>query len=204
MNSSVSPRQNTELLEAKYAEWCGDPKSVDATWAAFFEGFELGSAQVKRKEEAAAATPPAAAPSSDADMAFYGRVTSLIYNYRTLGHTQAHINPLDEPELNPRLRAEQYGLSETDLEREVSNSFFRHGDKMKVRDMIAALEATYSGKIGFEFMHIHNTTVRHWVRERIEMHAIRRDEAPSKKLNSLCWVLEAEAFENFVGKRFLG
>ena len=204
MNSSVSPRQNTELLEAKYAEWCGDPKSVDATWAAFFEGFELGSAQVKRKEEAAAATPPAAAPSSDADMAFYGRVTSLIYNYRTLGHTQAHINPLDEPELNPRLRAEQYGLSESDLEREVSNSFFRHGDKMKVRDMIAALEATYSGKIGFEFMHIHNTTVRHWVRERIEMHAIRRDEAPSKKLNSLCWVLEAEAFENFVGKRFLG
>ena len=204
MNSSVSPRQNTELLEAKYAEWCGDPKSVDATWAAFFEGFELGSAQVKRKEEAAAATHPTAAPSSDADMAFYGRVTSLIYNYRTLGHTQAHINPLDEPELNPRLRAEQYGLSETDLEREVSNSFFRHGDKMKVRDMIAALEATYSGKIGFEFMHIHNTTVRHWVRERIEMHAIRRDEAPSKKLNSLCWVLEAEAFENFVGKRFLG
>jgi len=45
----------------------------------------------------------AAAPSSDTDTAFYGRVTSLIYNYRTLGHTQAHINPLEEnPERNPR------------------------------------------------------------------------------------------------------
>jgi 2-oxoglutarate dehydrogenase E1 component len=200
MNSSVSPRQNAELLESKYSEWCEDPKSVDATWAAFFEGFELGSAQVKLKEEAAAT----GATTSDADLAFFGKVVSLIYNYRTLGHTQAAINPLDPPEHNPRLKIEQFGLSAADLDKVVWNSFFRHGDKMKLRDMVAALEATYSNKIGFEFMHIHNTTVRHWVRERIESHALRSEETPAKKLNSLCWVLEAEAFENFLGKRFLG
>ena len=195
-------RQNADLLEAKYADWCENPHSVEATWAAFFEGFELGSAQLKRKEEAGTTS---AAPSTDEDTAFYGRVTSLIYNYRTLGHTQAHINPLeDSPERNPRLNIEQFGLKESDLDREVYNSFFRHGDKMKLRDMVAGLEATYSGKIGFEFMHINNTTVRHWVRERIEMHALRMEETPAKKLNSLCWVLEAEAFENFLGKRFLG
>ena len=198
MNSSVSPRQNADLLEAKYSQWCEDPKSVDTTWAAFFEGFELGSAQVKRKEEAPAGK------ASDADLAFFGKVVSLIYNYRTLGHTQAGINPLDAPERNPRLKIEQFGLTAADLDREVWNSFFRHGDKMKLRDMVAALEATYSGKIGFEFMHIHNTSVRHWVRERIETHAVRLDESPAKKLNSLCWVLESEAFENFIGKRFLG
>ncbi len=198
MNSSVSPRQNADLLESKYAEWCEDPKSVDTTWAAFFEGFELGSAQVKRKEDAAAA------PAAEVDLGFFGKVVSLIYNYRTLGHTQAAINPLDEPEHNPRLQLEQFGLSAADLDREVWNSFFRHGDKMKLREMVAALNATYSGKIGFEFMHIHNTTVRHWVRERIESHALRQDETPAKKLNSLSWVLESEAFENFLGKRFLG
>jgi 2-oxoglutarate dehydrogenase E1 component len=202
MNSSVSPRQNADLLEEKYAQWCGDPKSVDATWAAFFEGFELGSAQVKRKEEAAATA--AAAPATDGDVAFYGRVTSLIYNYRTLGHTQADINPLDRPERNPRLKIEQFGLTAADLDRPVSNSFFRHGDSMKLREMVAALDATYSNKIGFEFMHIHNTTVRHWVRERIEQHAQRCEATPAKKLSSLRWVLEAEAFENFLGKRFLG
>ncbi len=199
MNSSVSARQNADVLDEKYAQWCENPQSVEVTWAAFFEGFELGSAQIKRKEEAATA------PSSDADTAFYGRVTSLIYNYRTLGHTQAHINPLeDNPERNPRLRLEQFGLTEADLDRDVFNSFFRHGDKMKLREMVAGLEVTYSGKIGFEFMHINNTTVRHWVRERIEMHALRQEETPAKKLNSLCWVLESEAFEHFIGKRFLG
>lgn len=205
MNSSVSPRQNTELLESKYAEWCEDPKSVDGTWAAFFEGFELGSAQVQRKEEAGAAvvvgTPTS---SSDADLAFFGKVVSLIYNYRTLGHTQADINPLDPAERNPRLKIEQYGLTSEDLDKVVWNAFFRHGDRMKLRDMVTALEKTYSNKIGFEFMHIHNTTVRHWVRERIETHALRNEDTPTKKLSSLFWVLEAEAFENFLGKRFLG
>lgn len=161
---------------------------------------------MRRKEEAmAAGVSVSGAPASDADLAFFGRVVSLIYNYRTLGHTQANINPLeDEPEHNPRLQIDQFGLSTADLDRMAWNSFFRHGDKMKLGEMVDALKATYSGKIGFEFMHIHNTTVRHWVRERIEAHAIRRDESPQMKLNSLCWVLEAEAFENFLGKRFLG
>lgn len=204
MNSSVSPRQNTEILESKYAEWCEDPKSVDGTWAAFFEGFELGSAQVQCKEEAGAAAVGTPTSSSDADLAFFGKVVSLIYNYRTLGHTQADINPLDPAERNPRLNIEQYGLTSEDLDKVVWNSFFRHGDRMKLRDMVTALEKTYSNKIGFEFMHIHNTTVRHWVRERIETHAVRNEDTPTKKLSSLFWVLEAEAFENFLGKRFLG
>jgi 2-oxoglutarate dehydrogenase E1 component len=205
MNSSVSARQNADLMEAEYARWCEDPRSVDATWAAFFEGFELGAAQLKRKDDPATSSTTSAIPSGNVDSAFYGRVTSLIYNYRTLGHTQAKINPLEpQPESNPRLKLDQFGLSAADLDREVSNSFFRHGDRMKLRDMIAGLEATYSAWIGFEFMHIHNTTVRHWVRERIEMHALRDISTPERKLNSLLWVLEAEAFENFLGKRFLG
>jgi len=205
MNSSVSARLNADLLEEKYAQWCEDSHSVEPTWSAFFEGFELGAAQSRQKEQAAAAAASAPAVASGTDLAFYGKVVSLVYNYRTLGHTQAHINPLEEaPERNPRLSNEQYGITAADLEREASNPFFRHGDKMKLRDMIRALEATYSGKIGFEFMHIHNTTVRHWVRERIEAHALRAADSPERKIDSLRWLLEAEAFENFLGKKFLG
>jgi 2-oxoglutarate dehydrogenase E1 component len=200
MNSSVSARQNADLLEAKYAQWCEDPRAVEETWAAFFEGFELGCAQPVKKS-----TADTAGPCKDADLVFFGRVVALIYNYRTLGHTQAHINPLeDRPERNPRLDIGQFGLSEADLEREAWNAYFRHGERMKLRDMRAVLEATYSGKIGFEFMHIHHTPVRHWVRERIESHGARAEGSVERKLNSLRWVLEAEIFENFLGKRFLG
>lgn len=208
MNSSVSARLNADLLEEQYAKWTEDPRSVEPTWSAFFEGFELGSAQLRQAGAAAApaqaaVSAPAAAPASD--FALYGKVVSLIYNYRTLGHTQARINPLeDAPERNPRLRLEQFGLTEADLEREVANPFLLHGESMKLRETIAALENIYSGFIGFEFMHIHNTTVRHWVRERIEAHSRREADPAERQIHSLKWLLEAEAFESFLGKKFLG
>jgi len=204
MNSSVSARLNADLLEEKYAQWIEDPRSVEPTWSAFFEGFELGSAQ-SRKTEVSGTTTAATVAEPGADLAFYGKVVSLVYNYRTLGHTQAHINPLEAtPERNPRLRLDQFGLSERDLDREASNPFLLHNETMKLRDMVAALENIYSGFIGFEFMHIHNTTVRHWVREKIEQHSRREADPVERKINSLRWLLESEAFESFLGKKFLG
>ena len=204
MNSSVSARLNSDILEEKYAQWCEDPRSVEGTWSAFFEGFELGVAQAKSKEGQAAEASAAAVPG--ADLEFNGKVVGLVYNYRTLGHTQAQINPLDEnPELNPRLSMSEFNFTEAEMEREASNPFFQHGTKMKLRNMVAALKATYSGKIGFEFMHIHNTTVRHWVRERIELHGSSGvEKSMQMQINSLRWLLEAETFENFLAKKFLG
>ena len=203
MNSSVSARLNSDLLEQKYALWCEDPRSVEGTWSAFFEGFELGVSQAKAKEGQATS---GAEAFSAADLEFNGKVVGLIYNYRTLGHTQAQINPLDEnPELNPRLSMSEFNFTEAEMEREASNPFFQHGTKMKLRNMVAALKATYSGKIGFEFMHIHNTTVRHWVRERIELHGSSGvEKSMEMQINSLRWLLEAETFENFLAKKFLG
>ena len=205
MNSSVSARLNADLLDEKYAMWCEDPRSVEATWSSFFEGFELGVAQAKVKgapQEAAAGN--SGAPL--ADLEFNGKVVGLVYNYRTLGHTQAQINPLDnEPEINPRLSLNEYKFTEEEMSREASNPFFFNGVKMQLKHMVTALKSTYSGKIGFEFMHIHNTTVRHWVRERIEQHGSKGAEKTMElQVKSLRWLLEAETFENFLAKKFLG
>ncbi len=213
MNSSVSARLNADLLEEKYALWKEDPSSVEATWSAFFDGFELGASQLEEVGGEAAASDSAAGVTADAgaadimpggDLALYGKVTSLVYNYRTLGHTQANINPIGEPERNPRLALEQFGIKTSDLEREVSTPFFRNRSKMKLGELVKALEATYSGPIGFEFMHIHNTTVRHWVRENIERHALREADPVERQKRALTWLLESECFESFLGKKFLG
>ena len=205
MNSSVSARLNADLLDEKYAMWCEDPRSVETTWSSFFEGFELGVSQAKSKgapQEASAGT--SATPLMDLE--FNGKVVGLVYNYRTLGHTQAQINPLDhEPEVNPRLSLSEYKFSEEEMSREASNPFFFNGAKMQLKHMVTALKTTYSGKIGFEFMHIHNTTVRHWVRERIEQHGSKGAEKTMEmQVKSLRWLLEAETFENFLAKKFLG
>ena len=205
MNSSVSARLNADLLDEKYALWGQDPRSVEATWSTFFEGFELGVAQAKAKENTEQSA-VASQPSPVMDHEFNGKVVGLVYNYRTLGHTQAQINPLDNnPEVNPRLALSEYKFSEEEMSREASNPFFFKGAKMPLRNMVAALKATYSGKIGFEFMHIHNTTVRHWVRDRIEQHGSKgAPKTMEMQVKSLRWLLEAESFENFLAKKFLG
>lgn len=205
MKSSVSARLNAELLDEKFEQWSEDPLSVEPTWAAFFEGFELGNTQAAQGGNATQSADTVGASVSDESLAFRGKVVSLVYNYRTLGHTQAQINPLNAVNpRNPRLELAAFGLKESDLEREVSTQFFRNGQSMKLRDMIAALEATYSGKISFEFMHIHNTELRNWIRERVEY---RFDDAKSKSATTekmLSWILESELFEKFLGKKFLG
>jgi 2-oxoglutarate dehydrogenase E1 component len=205
MNSTVSARLNADLLDEKYAQWCENPQSVEQTWSAFFEGFELGVAQLKKKE-AGESVASGTSSLSASDIEFNGKVVSLVYNYRTLGHTQAQINPLDDsPELNPRLSISEYKFTDAELAREATNPFFLNGAKMPLTQMIEALKQTYSGKIGFEFMHIHNTTVRHWVRERIERHGQHGPEKSNElQTKSLRWLLESESFENFLAKRFLG
>ena len=45
MNSSIASGFNTQILEEKFHQWLDDPSQVDATWAAFFEGFSLGMSQ---------------------------------------------------------------------------------------------------------------------------------------------------------------
>lgn len=207
MSSHISPRLNAALLDEKYAQWCDDPHSVEDTWAAFFEGFELGSTLPKKGGPSGvpAESGPVDQQLSEDQLAFRGKVVSLIYNYRTLGHTQAHINPLeDKAPKNPRLTPEAFGFTEADLDRQAATQFFRSGEPTPLRDLISELNITYSSKIGFEFMHIHNTDVRNWIRYRIENRPADPGLTAPQKKKALTWLLESELFEAFVGKKFLG
>ena len=207
MSSHISPRFNAALLDEKYAQWCDDPQSVEANWAAFFEGFELGSTQPKKGGPAGVSVnnAPVDQPLSEEQLSFRGKVVSLIYNYRVLGHTQAHINPLHEAaERNPRLELEKFGIYESDLDREAMTRFFRKGEPLKLRDLVSELETTYSGKTGFEFMHIHETEVRNWIRTRIEGRPATPILETELKTKALRWLLESELFESFLGRKFLG
>src|SRR5438128_164009 len=99
-------QSNVQLIDHNYEAWRRDPASVDNTWAAFFEGFELGNTTSKNGSvngAAAATTPDMGSASGDAPL--QTRVDGLVYAYRTLGHTIAHTDPLarQRPE-NPLLK----------------------------------------------------------------------------------------------------
>ena len=200
MNSTVATRPNADLLEQKYAQWRDDPRSVEPVWSAFFEGFELGATQPCEKM---ARPHDMATDPHGTDLG--GRLASLLLGFRSLGHAQAHINPLaDPPDRHPQIAAELAGFTDEELDAIATHPAFHGNRRLKLREWLNLLEATYAGPIGFEFMHIHEPAVRHWVQNAIESRLTGPADPPERQADALRWLLEAEAFEQFLGQKFLG
>ncbi|MBV9645209.1 MAG: 2-oxoglutarate dehydrogenase E1 component [Verrucomicrobia bacterium] len=202
MKTSYLNDWNADLLDEYYQRWKQDPASVDSSWSAFFEGFELGSSSGRNGK-------PGIAPERQSATAeleqLQGRVDGLVHNYRILGHLQAQIDPLAQggPE-TPALNLSSLGLEDVPLETVVSSRYFQQSRSMTLGEMIDRLRAIYCGPIGVEFMHIQNETVREWVRDRIETRIVspRPDAASQKRL--LRCLMETETFEQFVHTKFIG
>src|SRR5436853_1585093 len=194
MRTSIAARENLELIDDNYQRWQENPRSVDPSWSAFFEGFELGN--VPEKDGAVGAA---------REGQLQTRVDGLIYAYRTLGHTIARVNPLAETRpQNPMLSLRELGFSDKDLDLRVSSKFFLDNEEMPLREMIARLEKIYADSIGAEFMHIQNTRIRNWVLHRLESRPDKRHTARAVQIALLRALLEAESFEVFLHSRYVG
>ncbi|HEY3663800.1 MAG TPA: 2-oxoglutarate dehydrogenase E1 component [Chthoniobacterales bacterium] len=201
MRPTFATRGNLDLLDEQYRRWESDPDSVDATWRAFFEGFELGNTPYRNGAVAAVAPPR----TGTEEAPLQTRVDGLVYAYRTLGHTIAWVNPLaDQRPENPLLTLRELGFSEKDLDLQVSSKFFLNNKKMTLRAMIAALEEIYADTIGTEFQHIQNPRVRNWVRDRIESRPAKHQASVQVEIALLRLLLESEAFEVFLHTRYVG
>lgn len=200
MRPSFATRGNLDLIEENYRRWQKNPASVDSSWSAFFEGFELGETANLRNGAATVAAPPPATARP-----LQTQVDGLIYAYRTLGHTIAMINPLaDKRPENPLLSLAELGIKESDLDREVSSPFFLGNRRMRLREVIRRLREIYAGPIGSEFQHIQNPRIRNWVRDRIEARP-EEESAPNElKIQLLRLLLESESFEVFLHTRYVG
>ena len=138
------------------------------------------------------------------DPSFRARLVSLVYTYRAVGHSEAWIDPLSlEPPTNPALDIEGFGFEQKDLEEEVATHFFAKGQPMKLNQMIGLLDQIYANKIGFEFMHINDREVRHWLRDKIEARPDAWDTPDDEKSQVLEWLQEAELFEAFLHKTYV-
>ena len=213
MNSSIASGFNTELLEEKFYQWLDDPTKVDSTWVAFFEGFSLGMSQ---SEIPSTNTPPSHLDRSNlsasddqlrvtqTDPVFRARVVSLLYNYRALGHTEAWVDPLSiSPPEDSKLNYETFGFTSKDLNEQVASQFFLDGKPMPLEKMIQKLRHIYCGGVGFEYMGIHDSSIRHWLRDRIERRPDYNQVDLPKKIQILNWLTEAEEFENYLHKKFV-
>src|SRR6516164_2566183 len=202
MKTSYLNDWNADLLDEYYERWKQDPASVDSSWSAFFEGFELGSSPNRNGK--LTVVPREERLSADAEQV-QNRIDGLVYSYRILGHTQAQIDPLSvSPPASPALTLTALGLDNVSLETVVSSRFFQKSRPMTLREMIETLKLIYSGPIGAEFMHIQNEAIREWVREQIEARILPSPPDAASQINLLRCLMEAETFEQFVHTKFIG
>ena len=213
---------NAAYIEDLYETYLEDPGAVAEVWRSYFETlpvvegaigadtphssvvqhFErLGRNRLKAKPE------KVATHISDEHQARQMRVQDLISAYRHRGHKRANIDPLGmmERPATPILELDYHRLSPADLDETFNTGTFHYGDgTAKLRDIETALQQTYCGSIGAEYMHIVDAAEQLWVQQRLESARSRPSFDNKQKSAILERLIAAEGLEKYLHRRYPG
>ena len=134
------------------------------------------------------------------------RAVMMIRAYRMRGHLAANLDPLglaEKPnasELDPA----SYGFSESDYDRPIFLDYVLGLETSTVREIVTILRRTYCGDVGVQYMHISDPDEKAWLQERIEGRDKEIVFTREGKVAILKKLIEAEAFERFLAKRYPG
>ena len=193
---------NAEFVDALYRQWQADPDAVSAEWQHFFRGFELGAT---RSGDDAAGPTAASAEFGGVAHTEQGRVDSLIYHYRAIGHYAADLDPLGTTRPFPQqLELESFNLTESDLDKAVDPGLLPLPNPAPIRDIIGCLDETYCRHIGVQYMHIQDRAARRWLQERMESPRNQPKYDTAQKMRILRELIEADGFESFLDTRYRG
>jgi 2-oxoglutarate decarboxylase len=133
-------------------------------------------------------------------------VLQLINAYRDRGHLLANIDPLKiSVQYAAELDIEKFGLTVWDLDREFITGGL-HGEKTAtLRRILEILRRAYCGTVGIEYRHIASNTEKNWIRQHVREYFVdTKPLAAETKKQLLQKLIEAEQFEQFLHKKYLG
>ncbi|MCD9024979.1 2-oxoglutarate dehydrogenase E1 component [Cohnella silvisoli] len=132
----------------------------------------------------------------------------LAWNIRAFGHLAANIDPLD---LSPKASAKMiepstYSLTKSDLEKLPPECVWEDAPYplKNAWEAVQKLREVYTGPIAFEFGHVHSEQERKWLNERAERVIPSTSLLVSEREALLRKLLEAEQFEDFLQRTFVG
>jgi len=135
------------------------------------------------------------------------RVVQLISAYRQRGHQKAQLDPLGLAERKPvadlDLGFNQLSTADFDTVFQTGTLHIGKADAT-FGEIYAALERTYCNTIGAEFMHIVDTTERHWIMQRMESVRAAPDYGREVRLNLLNQLIHAEGLEKSLASKYPG
>jgi 2-oxoglutarate dehydrogenase E1 component len=134
------------------------------------------------------------------------KVLELINAYRIRGHLLADIDPLNMTSHHASdLDLENFKLTIWDLDREFITGGLHGKNVSTLREILWVLQRAYCGKVGIEYRHIQSKEEKNWLRERIRRQFVDVEPlAPETQKELLEKLIEAEQFEQFLHKKYLG
>ncbi|MFC4339958.1 2-oxoglutarate dehydrogenase E1 component [Cupriavidus numazuensis] len=221
-NTSFLFGGNAPYVEDQYEAYLKDRASVSDEWRGYFDALQqmpavdgsnagdVAHGPIVSRFAELAKSPQAVGHLADAGHASVRKhlaVQALIAAYRMVGSRNAHLDPLrwtvraPLPELSPGY----YGLSRSDLDARflLSDANFADED-MTLRHLVQALEETYSGTLGAEFMHLADPKQRSWWQMRLESTRARTNLDDGNKRHILERLTAAEGLEKYLHARYVG
>jgi 2-oxoglutarate dehydrogenase E1 component len=158
--------------------------------------------------EVKAAAKAAGKPMAEADAVAAAsdsiRAMMLVRTYRVRGHLAANLDPLglSKQDIPADLTPEYHGFSGPDLDKRVYVGGTLGLEWTTVRELVDTLRANYCGAV--EYMHISDVEERRFLQERMEGKDAAIQFTPEGKKAILGKVIEAEQYEKFLGRKYVG
>ncbi len=212
---------NVAYIEELFEAYLRDPNEVSEEWRNYFNqlprvdentSVDVPHAPVREQflllsKNKHRATPVATSSVSSDHARKQVKVLQLINTYRGRGHQHAKLDPLGimEREQVPDLDLAYYGLSRADLDSVFqTGTLFIGQEEATLNEIVQALETTYCGTIGAEYMHIVNTVEQRWFQQRLESVRAKPRYGDEVRLHLLERLVAAEGLEKYLGSRYPG
>jgi 2-oxoglutarate dehydrogenase E1 component len=212
---------NASYVEDLYEKYLEDPAQIPEQWRSYFDTLpvvegktapDISHETIRRHFLLLAKNQARVTPISPASIgAEYERkqfaVGELIAAYRRRGHLKANLDPLGlaDESGSPILELEYHHLSAADLDTRFQTGTLIYGDKeATLQEIIDALEQTYCGSVGAEYMHITDEAELNWLQQRMEGARSRPSFTHGVKRRVLDRLIAAEGLERYLGTKYPG
>lgn len=180
-----------KVIEELYQKYISFQESLDSTWMAFFQGFELGEESI-----------------SSSSLVFKNnifkefQVISLIEAYRSIGHIFSITNPIRRTVSNVNI--EEFGLRYVDQSKVFQAAKLLNKKPSTLSNILESLRTTYCESIGIEYLHLSNPDIIDWIQNRINKNNNHPYISRKEKLNLLKKLHEIIVFEKYLHAKYTG
>ncbi|PTX63936.1 2-oxoglutarate dehydrogenase E1 component [Kordia periserrulae] len=194
---------HTAYFAELYDQYLQNPDSIEPSWRAFFQGFDFG--MESNGEEISETTQVITKEVVPENVKKEFDVVKLINGYRTRGHLFTRTNPVRERrKYEPTLALENFGLSESDLDKTFEAGEILGIGKTTLRKIVEHLERIYCESIGVEYMYIRKPEQIEWIQKKLNVNDNHPKFSTDQKKQILKKLNEAVSFENFLHTKYVG